>query len=313
MDYKKIIKSRSMRLKMLEFLSFIPDKPMLKIQYRLKTGNKLNLKNPKRFTEKLQWYKLYYKDPKMIQCVDKFDVREYVKAKGLEEILIPCYGVYDSGEDINWDKLPNQFVMKDTLGGGGNSVVIVTDKSKENIEKLKEKCREWTSINAHTKGGGREWPYYTGKPHRIIIDQYLECKDGDLPDYKFFCFWGRCFCFYVKVDYAKSHEDGKLAFFDTGLNNLNVSIDYCKSAGDEIDLPSNCGEMVRCAEALSADFPHARVDFYDVDGKIVFGEITFFNASGYMTFEPDAFDYKIGEAFTLPEMNLWGGNSITKY
>lgn len=156
-DYKKIIRSRKTRGKILEFLSFIPDKTMLKIQYRIKTGNKLNLKNPKRFTEKLQWYKLYYKNPLMIQCVDKYDVREYVKSKGLEDILIPCYGVYDSADEVDWDSLPQQFVMKDTLGGGGNSVVIVKDKSTVDLEDLKSTAADWTKIDAHKKGGGREY------------------------------------------------------------------------------------------------------------------------------------------------------------
>lgn len=138
MDYKKIIKSRSLRLKLLRLLSFVPDKYMLKVQYRIKTGNNLNLKNPKRFTEKLQWYKLYYRDSLMIKCVDKYDVREYIRSKGLDKILIPCYGVYNSDDDINWNQLPNQFVMKDTLGGGGTSVIIVKDKNSADIDEIKK-------------------------------------------------------------------------------------------------------------------------------------------------------------------------------
>ena len=136
MDYKKIIKSRSLRLKILRFLSFVPDKTMIKIQYKLKTGHKLNLKNPRRFTEKLQWYKLYYKNPLMIRCVDKGDVRKYVAKCGLKDILIPSYGIYNSFDEINWDKLPSKFVVKDTLGGGGNSIIIVKDKKDINFEKL---------------------------------------------------------------------------------------------------------------------------------------------------------------------------------
>ena len=172
-DYKKIIRSRSVRLKILRILSFVPDKTMVKIQYKIKTGNRLNLKNPKRFTEKLQWYKLYYRNPLMIQCVDKYDVREYVKSKGLENILIPCYGVYDSIDEVDWDALPNQFVMKDTLGGGGTSVIIVKDKSKTSIKELKSRAAAWTSIDAHRKDAGREWPYYSGKHHRIFLRNIL--------------------------------------------------------------------------------------------------------------------------------------------
>ena len=124
-------------MKILNFLSFVPDKQMLKIQYRMKTGRKLNLKNPKRWTEKTQWYKLYYRNPLMIQCVDKYEVREYVKHCGLENILNSCYGVYDNVDDIDFTKLPSQFVIKDTLGGGSNSVVVVKDKSSIKIDELK--------------------------------------------------------------------------------------------------------------------------------------------------------------------------------
>lgn len=300
MDYKKIFKSRNVRLKLLELLSFIPDKTMLKIQYRIKTGRKLNLKNPQRFTEKLQWYKLNYKNPLMIQCVDKYDVREYVKSKGLESILVPCYGVYDSVDEINWDALPDQFVMKDTLAGGGISVEIIKDKKTADIEALKEKCRKWTSTKAHVKGGGREWPYYSGKNHRIIIEKFIQCGDGDLPDYKFFCFDGQCLYSYVKKDYAKSHDDGKLAFFDKDKKQLDAKMDYCLKLCDKVALPNEYDVMLNIAEKLSEEFPHARIDLYDVDGKIYFGEVTFYNASGYMKFEPDKFDKTLGEPFKIP-------------
>lgn len=128
MNYKKIIKSRETRIKLLSLLNFIPDKTMIKLQYYIKTGRRLNLKHPQRYTEKLQWYKLYYRDPLMQQCSDKYDVREYVKSKGLGHILNECYGVYERVEDIDFDSLPNQFVLKDTLGGGGNSVIICRKK-----------------------------------------------------------------------------------------------------------------------------------------------------------------------------------------
>lgn len=307
MDYKKIIKSRSLRLKILEFLSFIPDKPMLKIQYRMKTGRMLNLNEPERYTEKLQSYKLNYKNPVMVQCVDKYDVRDYVKSKGMEAILNRCYGVYARFDDIDFSALPQSFVIKDTLGGGSNQVFICHDKRKIDVNKVRDLVDGWTSEKL-TKTGGREWPYYSGKGHRICIEEYLECSNGDLPDYKFFCFGGKCFCFYVKVDYARSHEKGKLAFYDRNQKKLDVKMDYCGKLDRKIDLPNNCNEMMNIAEILSSDFPHARVDFYNVDGRIVFGEITFYNASGYMTFTPDSFDFEMGEKFILPEIG--GGISL---
>ena len=299
MDYKRIIKSRNLRLKILRVLSFIPDKTMLKLQYRIKMGRKLNLKKPKRFTEKIQWYKLYYKNPKMIQCVDKYDVREYVKSKKLDDILIPCYGVYDSVDQIDWDALPDQFVMKDTLGGGGNSVIIVKDKKKANIEELKRRGTEWTSIKAHVRDAGREWPYYSGKNHRIIVEKYIESEEskGGLIDYKYFCFNGKVGFMYVMGDRVVG-EKVKVSILDE--NFIKMPVHRVGDAQyDAFMQPSNFTEMKRIAEKLSQDFPHVRVDLYNNKGKIYFGELTFYNASGYMKYDPDTADYMFGKEFKL--------------
>lgn len=299
MDYKKLVKSRDMREKILRILSFIPDKSMVKLQYRIKTGRNLNLKDPQRYTEKLQWYKLFYKDPIMIKCVDKYDVRQYIEEKGMGELLNKCYGVYEKADDIDFSSLPDKFVIKDTLGGGGDRVIVCKNKKNIDIEALRKRLNAWTDEKL-VKSGGREWPYYEGKKHRIIIEEFLSCSDGDLPDYKFFCFQGKCFYSYVKVDYANSHEEGKLAFFDRNKMQLDAKMDYCKKINRTIKLPRNYDKMVGLAEKLAVDFPHVRVDFYDVDGRIVFGELTFYNASGYMNFDPDSFDYEMGKCFELP-------------
>lgn len=301
-DYRKIIKSKSLRIKILRLLSFVPDRWMLKIQYRIKTGRRLNLKNPTRFTEKLQWYKLYYKNPLMVQCVDKYDVREYVKSKGLEDILIPCYGVYDSPEDINWDTLPNQFVMKDTLGGGGVSVIIVKDKASANIEELKKRAAEWVAIDAHRKGGFREWPYYSGKNHRIIIEKYIDVADSDggLVDYKFFCFNGKPTWVYVMADRELGKGVG-VGIYDTSFNCQTAQRNDERPLERIIEKPVTFELMKEISSKLSDSFPEARVDLYEVKGEVRFGEITFYDGSGYMTFTPDSFDEKFGEAFILPE------------
>ena len=300
MNYKKIVKSRKLRLKILQLLSFVPDKIMLKLQYRIKMGRKLDLKNPKRFTEKIQWYKLYYKNPKMIQCVDKYDVREYVKSKGLGHILIPCYGVYDTIDQINWDDLPNQLVMKDTLGGGGNSVLIVKDKNKADIEELKRRGVEWTSINAHVRDAGREWPYYSGKNHRIIIEKYIESEEaeGGLIDYKFFCFDGNPKWIYVIAD-RKIGNGAGLGIFDDNFSRISVKRNDEKELKRIIEAPKNLELMKQIASELSKEFPEARIDLYNNNGEILFGEITFYDGSGYMTFSPDDFDEQIGKSFEL--------------
>ena len=300
MDYKKIIRNRSLRLKILRFLSFVPDQLMLKIQYRIKTGRRLDLKNPQRFTEKLQWYKLHYRNPLMIQCVDKYEVRQFVEAKGLKELLLPCYGVFDSADDVNWDTLPNQFVMKDTLGMGGASVIIVKDKTTVNIEELKRRASEWTAVDAHVRDGGREWPYYSGKKHRIIIEAFLEADDKEfgLIDYKFFCFDGEIRFLYV-MGCRDTGKNVKVTLMDRDFHRIPVSRVGDEELG-EIKKPVGYERMLAIAETLSCDFPHVRIDLYNIGGVIRFGEMTFYNASGYMKYNPDTFDYEIGRQWKLP-------------
>lgn len=299
MNYKKIIKSRAVREKILRALAFIPDKPMLEIQYFIKTGRRLHLENPVHFTEKLQWYKLYYRDPKMVLCVDKFEVRDYVRSRGYDHILNQCYGVYDSFSDVDQQKLPDQFVLKDTLGTGGNAVILCPDKRSLDWAQVKKAADTWCSTPL-IRDGGREWPYYSGKKHRILVEEYLRPSSGEnLRDYKFFCFGGKVEFVYV----CSQRRGGQSVQIDI------VSPDYEKlevtRVGDEPAVPlpeepENFDEMLRTAEVLSAEFPHVRVDLYSLDGAIRFGELTFFNASGYMIYNPDQFDTDIGRKFILP-------------
>lgn len=302
MDYKCLIKNRELRLKILQILSFIPDDLMLRLQYFVKTGHYLNLKKPERFTEKLQWYKLYYKNPLMIQCVDKYDVREYVKSKGLEKILIPCYGVYDSLDSIEWDILPEKFVIKDTLGGGGNAVIIVKNKKEEEVNSIKTQISNWLSVNAHKRTGGREWPYYSGKKHRIIIEEYIEPqnKEEQLIEYKFFCFNGKPKWLYVLID--RNFGVGvKLGIFNADFTRIDAERVDEISLDKEIKKPENFEEMKLVSSKLSSDFPEARIDLYNINGEIKFGEITFYDGSGYMKFDPDEFDFTLGKDFILPK------------
>lgn len=298
MDYKKLIKSRTVRIKLMRILSFVPDAWMVQLQYRLKTGRKLNLKNPQRYTEKLQWYKLNYRDPLMAKCVDKYEVREYVKQVGLENILNPIYGVYNSPEEVDWDQLPDQFVAKDTLGGGGNDVLICKDKSKLNKAEFYELLARWTRP-VKGKHPGREWVYDNAK-HRILIEKYIssEPEKGGLFDYKFFCFDGKVDYLYVVTD-RKLGEKPCIGIYDTEFNLLPYRRVGAGKVEREITPPENYQIMLEYAEKLSKPFPHARIDLYNSDGKILFGEVTFFNASGYMMYEPDKADFTLGQKFLI--------------
>lgn len=299
MNYKKLIKNRELRLKLLNALSWVPDKAMVKIQYRIKTGRKLNLKNPERYTEKLQKYKLYYRDDKMPICVDKYSVRDYIGKKGFGKLLNSLYAMYDNNSEIDFSGFPDKFVIKDTIGAGSNSVLVIDKKKKDYDEdKIKKIISEWIKIKP-SKSVSREWPYDYLK-HRVVVEKYLEQKNGDLDDYKFFCFNGKVKYFYKRSGYAKSHDEGIMSFYDRKKKWLKgVGLDYCKTSPSEQELCKNIDEMIAIADKLSEDFPHVRVDLYNIDGKIVFGELTFYNAGGYMIFTPDKFDFEIGEEFEI--------------
>ncbi len=302
MDYKKIIKNRNLRIKIMQMLSFVPDEIMVKIQYRMKTGRKLNLKNPQRFTEKLQWYKLYYRDPLMAQCADKYEVRKFVEECGLEHILNEMYGIYNNPEEIDFSKLPDSFVIKDTLGGGGNSIILVKDKNELDIEKTRAQMWEWVNQPANKKHPGREW-VYDGRKHRIIIEKFIESDEnqGGLIDYKFFCFNGKAEYLYVIAD-RKVGEKAGFGIYDANYNRLNVCRLDEQPLKRNIEKPENYEQLRKLAEMLSEPFPETRIDFYNLNGKVTFGEITFFDGSGYMMFEPDEFDYELGKKFLIDEI-----------
>ncbi|HAF30223.1 MAG TPA: carbonic anhydrase [Bacteroidales bacterium] len=295
MNYKKIFKSQKVRFIILKLFDFVPDKLMIVIQYKLSTGRWLKLKKPIRFTEKIQWYKLNYRHDILTKCSDKYSVREYVTAKGLSNILIPNYGVYNNVKEINFENLPDKFVLKTTNGSHTN--ILCADKSKLNSELAKKTIKGW--LYSWTSKMGREWGYYNIKP-RIICEKLLE-KDSnnDLIDYKFFCFNGKPFCLYVIVD--RFLEDGiKLGIFDTEFNLMPYRRSDIRGITTNIPKPNNFNRMLEIAKVLSKDFPFVRVDLYNIEGSIYFGELTFYDGSGYKGYLPDEFDFILGEKFTLP-------------
>ena len=295
MDYKRIIRSQQLRFAILRFLAWIPDSIMLRVQYLIKMGFWPDFKQPKRFSEKIQLYKMKYRNPIMHQCVDKYEVRKYIEDKGLGHILNELYGVYNTPDEIVFDALPNKFVMKTTGGSGGQNVIIVKDRTSCDLNQLREDLRRWNGANNLGALAGREWAYYTCKP-RIIAERLIEdslAKDDSLTDYKFFCFKGTPK--YVQIDTGRFNEH-RQNYYDMQWHSLGVHCTYPE--GKSIPMPQNFDDMKNYAALLSADFPFVRVDLYNVNGRIYFGELTFFPSSGYGKFHPDEFDFTLGSYFT---------------
>lgn len=296
MDYKKIFRTGKSRAAVLNALSFLPDTVMLPLQYKVKLGRKLNLKDPKRFTEKLQWYKINYRNPVMHQCVDKYLVRDYVKSKGMGKTLIPLIGRYNSLDEVNWNTLPEQFVIKASHGGGGLNVILCPDKNELSMNEVKAKL----SFDPHpvkANSLGREWAYYGLQPG-IVVEELLinrENPEAGINDYKFFCYNGQAKYIIVDVDRYIGH---KRNFYDRDWNNLHVTSD-CPASEREIERPDNLDEMISVAETLANDFPFVRVDLYSVSGKVYFGELTFYPWSGYVQFLPDKWDFEFAKSFPL--------------
>ena len=295
-DYKKLLKSQDLRFKVLNLFSWVPDKTMVKIQYGIKLGRKLNLKNPKRFTEKLQWYKLYYREPIMHQCVDKYEVRKYVESKGLGKILNELYGVYDNPDDIDFANLPNKFVIKTTAGTGGQNVLLCNNKKDLDIEETKKKLKYWLKLNPK-KSFGREWAY-EGNKNRIIIEKYIEPGEHGMIDYKFFCFDGEVKYIYI-ISERNLGRSIKLGIYDDSCNKLDAYRSDELKQIKPLEKPKCFNDMKKYASKLSKDFPHARIDFYESNNSVIFGEITFYDGSGYMGYEPDEFDFELGKSFMI--------------
>lgn len=275
----------------------ISDTLYLKLRYKQKMGYDLNLENPKSFNEKLQWLKLYDRKPIYTTMVDKYAVKEYVASIIGKQYIIPTLGVWDKFEDIDFDALPNQFVLKCTHDSGG--LVICRDKSKLDKNAARKKINN--SLKRNYYYAGREWPYKDVKP-RIIAEKYMvDHSLSELRDYKFFCFNGVAKCYKVDFDRFVEH---KANYFTSDGEIMNFGEKVCPpDFNKELPIPKNLEKMKEFAEKLSSEQPFLRADFYDVDGKVYFGELTFFPDSGFGKFVFDDNDELFGSWIKLPDEN----------
>lgn len=275
-----------------KFFQFAPEY-ILRQQFKSRMGYALNLKTPKTFNEKLQWLKLYWRDERATELADKYLVRSYVKKKGLEHLLNEIYGIYDHPNDINVDKMPENFVIKPNNGSG--KVIFCKNKNNFDLDAAKKTLSKWITQNYYRTS--LEW-VYNAIPPKIIIEKTIKTPDGKPPkDYKFFCFSGEPKCLFVASD--RGDHTTKFDFFDLKWNKWPVKNHYPNSQ-NEIPCPKKFNEMIEYAKILSDDFPHVRIDFYYEYGKIIFGECTFFHFSGQEPFDPIDYDYKLGSYLNVP-------------
>lgn len=307
MTIKSIIQDMSnpyiiMEKILIRFQRILPDKIYLQLLYRIKMGHWINWRNPKTFTEKLQWLKIYDYKPEYTKMVDKLAVKEYVAGRIGEEYIIPTLGVWDRVEDIEWDSLPNQFVLKTTHGGGSCGVVVCFDKSK--IDKVKAVEKLSASMNTNAGESYREKPYLN-VPRKIIAEKFMaerktssEIVDKDLPDYKFFCFNGEPhYCQVIRNRHSKETID----FYDmewrhmpfVGLNPV------AKNGSTPVAKPQHLDTMKEICRKLSKNMKFSRIDLYVIDDKEYFGEITLYPAAGFGEFNPTEWNAKLGDMIKL--------------
>jgi len=273
---------------------FLPDKTFVRLLYLKTHGSFLHLRDPRTFDEKLQWYKLYYRDPLMVTLSDKYEVRKYLDANGQGALLNDLYGVYDRVEEIDLDALPESFVLKATHGSNMN--IICRDKGDLDWRRCRTLMADWLRTDYFYSG--RQWAYKGIRP-RLICEKYLENEEfGELLDYKFYCYGGK-----PEVLFVCSGRYGsggvKYNAYDMGWNRIHVF--KGKPCSDlDIRKPDNFEAMVAIVRELCGRFPFVRVDLYSISGTPVFGEFTFYPDSGTIPFTPDRFNYFFGDLFILP-------------
>ena len=279
--------------------NWINDKLYLKIKYYLTMKMKLDLSNPQTFNEKMQWLKLNDRKPEYTNMVDKYEAKEYVKNIIGEQYIIPTLGVWDKFDDIEFEKLPNKFVLKPTHTSG--NIYICKDKSNIDYKELKKIINYWQKRKYYYYH--REWPYKNVKP-RIIAEKYMATvKQPELVDYKFFCFNGEPKFLYVSEGLS-DHSTAKISFADMDYKLAEFHRSDYESFNKLPDKPLNFAKMKELARKLSYNIPFVRTDFYEIEGKIYFGELTFYPCTGYIPFDPEKYDKILGDMLELPKEKI---------
>lgn len=276
-------------------LDSMQDEAYLKLVYRQRMGRKLDLDHPNTFNEKLQWLKLYDRKPEYTAMVDKYEAKKYVAGIIGVEHIIPTFGVWDDFDSIDFDSLPNQFVLKCTHDSGGLS--ICRDKKNFDKEKAREKIKK--SLNTNYYLCGREWPYKDVK-RRVIAEAYVEDgKNTSMTDYKFYCFHGEPKFLYISEG-MENHHTAMVDFLDLDWNRMPFGRPDYRSYDCIPMPPEHLEEMLEIAKKLSKDIPFLRVDLYEINGCVFFSELTFFPCGGYMRFVPEVYDEVVGRMLKLP-------------
>lgn len=276
-------------------MSVLSYKSLCKIMYYATYKRFPNLKSPTLFSEKLMWYAInkYKNDPLVAKCADKVSVREYVSEKGYSSILNEVYGIWDDANKIKWEDLPDKFVMKCNHASGLN--LICKNKSELDCKRWTEVLNQWLKVKYWKQSG--ELFYKKIKP-QIICEKYIETADNAPPkDYKFFCSNGKVVFLYVALD--RIDNNTKFVFYTPSWERIPVDDLKHPSCGISVDRPENLEEMTTIAEDLSKEWPQVRVDFYNENNKIIFGEITFLHQGGKPNFSPSSYDKKFGDLFTI--------------
>ena len=274
----------------------IPDRIYLQIVYFRHFKKFIDFDNPKTFNEKIQWLKLNYRKEEYTNLVDKYRVKQYITKLIGEEYVIPTLGVWKNVDDIDFKSLPEKFVLKCNNDSGG----IVICKNKKDFDEVKAKSFLKERLKNNGYWYGREWPYKNVKPC-IVAEKYMEDSiSKDLKDYKFFCFNGSMEFFDIDIDRFIEHRSN---YYDRNGNFLPFGKTYCPpDYTKKIEMPKNLDKMIELAETISHNTVLSRIDFYEIDGQVYFGEITFYPGSGFSPFTDEKWDYKLGDMIALPNI-----------